>query len=100
MAKKVKKKNFRKTKKSIAPVSPFKIYWQKENYYILIIGLILIIVGFYLMSIGPWNSFPALVLSPIILIVAYVLIFPASILFKKKNQDAVTEEKKVDTSQS
>jgi uncharacterized membrane protein len=92
MAKKIKKKNIRKTKKSIASVSPFGIYWEKLNYYFLILGFAIIILGFYLMSIGPWDSIPSLVISPILLIIGYILIFPASILYKKRNNKDTSQE--------
>lgn len=100
MAKKVKKKSIHKNKKSTSTISPFKIYWQKENYYILIIGMLVIIVGFFLMSRGTWDSIPALVLSPIVLIIGYVFIFPAAIFYKKKKRDSVTQGEKVDSGQS
>jgi|SRR3989304_5238831 len=100
MAKKVKKKNIRKTKKSNVFVSPFNIYWEKQNYYMLILGFAIIIIGFYLMSIGPWDSFPSLVISPILLVIGYVLIFPASILYRKKNKKETSQDDKVGSGES
>lgn len=76
-----------KTKKSA--VSPFNIYWDKTNYIFLFLGILSIILGFYLMSIGPWDSTASLVFSPILLFLGYVLIFPASILYRKKSQKNV-----------
>ena len=83
MAKQVKRKKARSTKK--ASVSPFKIYWEKSNYLLLTAGILLLIIGFYIMSIGSWDSFPSLVISPIILFIAYIFIFPASILYRNKS---------------
>jgi len=101
MAKKAKRKNIRKTHaKSKAAVSPFKIYWKKQNYLILASGFIITILGFYLMSIGPWNSVPSLVISPIILLIGYMLIFPASILYNKKEKKDIKQERQVDTGKS
>ncbi|MGD8307496.1 MAG: hypothetical protein PVF17_12640 [Ignavibacteria bacterium] len=85
MAKKVKKKNIRKSKKTPHVNSPFSIYWEKQNYILLIIGFIIIIVGFYFMSIGPWNSIPSLEISPILLVIGFILVFPASIFYKKRD---------------
>ncbi|MFZ0452103.1 MAG: hypothetical protein WCE54_08270 [Ignavibacteriaceae bacterium] len=82
MAKTVKKRNIRTTKKVAA--SPFNIYWKKKNYILLFAGFVLLFAGYYIMSIKPWNSFPALNISPVILIIAYVVIFPAAILFREK----------------
>jgi ATP/ADP translocase len=84
MATKTKKRKIRQTKKT--SVSPFNIYWEKKNYYMLVLGLIVTIIGFYFMTIGPWDSFSSLVISPIILFIAYVIIFPLSIFLKKKSE--------------
>ena len=88
MAKTIRKKNIRNAKNvkkaKKAAVSPFNIYWKKKNYIFLFLGFALLFVGYYLMSIKPWNSFPALNISPVILIIAYVVIFPAAILFREK----------------
>lgn len=81
MPQKIKKKTVA-AKKSL--VSPFKIYWEKKNYVFLFLGFVLLILGYYVMSIGPWDSTASLVLSPIILVIAYILIFPLSIFSKKK----------------
>ncbi|MBT8378339.1 MAG: DUF3098 domain-containing protein [Ignavibacteria bacterium] len=83
MAQKVRRKQIRQTKKS--KVSPFNIYWEKQNYYILILGMVVIVIGFYFMTIGPWDSFSSLVISPILLFIGYVIIFPLSIFLRKKS---------------
>ena len=84
MATKIKKKTIKQTKK--ASVSPFNIYWDKKNYYLLILGLLITIAGFYFMTIGPWDSTASLVISPILLFIAYVIIFPLSIFLRKKSE--------------
>ena len=83
MPKKPKKKQVRSSKKAFT--SPFNIYWEKNNYYLLYAGIGIIILGFYLMSIGPWNSFTSLVISPIVLVIGYIFVLPASIFYRKKN---------------
>ena len=50
MTKKIIRKNLKLTKKIAA--SPFSIYWEKMNYYFLAAGLLVVVVGFYLLSIG------------------------------------------------
>jgi hypothetical protein len=100
MAKKVIKKNIHKSKKTVKAVSPFSIYWEKQNYYILFLGFVVIIAGFYLMSIGPWNSTPSLVISPLLLVIGYILIFPASLFLRKKSRENLLQEEKVDTGKS
>ena len=72
--------------------SPFNIYWEKNNYYLLFAGIGIIILGFYLMSIGPWNSFTSLVISPIVLIIGYLFVIPASIFYRKRNKSEDQKE--------
>jgi len=64
--------------------SPFKDYWLKNNYLILLLGILTIIIGYFLMGQGNWDSNSSLYISPIILIVAYIIIVPLSIFHKKK----------------
>ncbi len=61
------------------------------------IGVFLLIVGFYFMSIGPYDSTISLTISPLVLMIAYLIIFPLSILSSSKNKEAETEN---DSSQS
>ena len=92
----VKKKNIRIAKKALA--SPFSIYWSRQNYFILVIAAVLLIVGYFVMSIDPWNSTPAIVISPIILLIVYILIVPAAILYGKKSVVNKTEGEEVASS--
>ncbi|MGB5287636.1 MAG: hypothetical protein WBQ32_04070 [Ignavibacteriaceae bacterium] len=98
MAQKIKKKAIRQMKKTF--VSPFNIYWEKKNYYMLALGLLLTVIGFYFMTIGSWDSFSSLVISPIILFIAYVIIFPLSIFLRKKSEKKIIQEKEIDSGKS
>jgi ATP/ADP translocase len=98
MAKKVKKRQVKQFKK--VRVSPFNIYWEKKNYLFLALGIVVIIIGFYLMSVGAWNSFSSLVIAPILLVVGYVLIFPLSIFYRKKDKKKLTQDSNVATGKS
>lgn len=93
MSKQVKKRNIKQKKK--VRESPFGIYWEKKNYIYLFLGFFLLIAGYFLMSIDPWNSVPALIISPIILVIAYVLIFPASILYTKKSGNKQNNDEEI-----
>lgn len=93
MAKPVRKKQQHGSKKSF--VSPFNIYWEKNNYYLLFAGIGIIILGFYLMSVGPWNSFTSLVISPIVLVIGYLFVLPGSIFYRKKESEGDSKEKEV-----
>lgn len=82
MATKTKKKTVKTVKKTLP--SPFNIYWEKTNYLLFGLGVITIILGFYFMSIGSWNSSESLVVSPILLVIGFVVILPISIFYRKK----------------
>lgn len=82
MAVKTKKKNVKASVKSLP--SPFNIYWERANYLLFGLGMLLIILGFYFMSLGEWDSSSSLVVSPILLFLGFVVVMPASILYRKK----------------
>lgn len=75
------KKNVRTVKKSYP--SPFSIYWEKENYYFLFGGIGLLLVGYYVMSLGNWDNGLSLNLSPVLLLIGYALVLPAAIFYRK-----------------
>lgn len=82
MATKTKKKNVKSAKKSLP--SPFNIYWERINYLLFGIGILTIILGFYFMSRGSWNSSESLIVSPILLVIGFVVIIPISIFYRKR----------------
>jgi len=82
MAKSVRKKVTPKVSKML--VSPFKIYWTNANYLILGVSILLAVVGYFLLSVKPWNSAASLYLAPLLLVLVYAILFPLSILLKKK----------------
>jgi uncharacterized membrane protein YhaH (DUF805 family) len=98
MAKKVSRKNARKTKKTALP--NFGIYWDRKNYLLLTLGIAVIIAGFIFMSMGSWNSFPSLFISPILLIIGYLFILPASILYVKKEAPENKEDQEIASGKS
>ena len=76
------RKNIRTQKKS--EKSPFNNYWKKENFYMLFSGIAVLIFGFFLMSQDPYDSTVSLSISPIVLLLAYLVIFPLSIFYRKR----------------
>ena len=76
------RKNIRSQKKSEKP--PFTNYWKKENFYVLFAGVAVLIFGFFLMSQDPYDSTLSLSISPIVLLIAYLVIFPLSIFYRKR----------------
>ena len=82
-----------KKRTKVVEGSPFKNYWDKTNYILIAAGLLLVIVGFIVMGQGTWDNPISLSLSPIILLAAYVIVFPLAILYKKKKK---TQEDPID----
>ncbi len=83
------KKKVRTTNNPVG--SPFKNYWNKTNYIIFGIGLALLLLGNFLMTRGPWDNPLSLTVSPIILVIAYLVVIPFSIFYKKKRPSDVSE---------
>ena len=74
------------TEKKSSKESPFKMYWTKTNYYLFALGFIILVLGYFLLSSNPWDGFASLSLAPIVLLIAYIIIFPLSILFINKKK--------------
>ncbi|MBN2029923.1 hypothetical protein JW824_06720 [bacterium] len=67
------------------------LYLKSGNYLLFGLGLVLIIIGFVVLSKGPWNGFSSLTLAPILLVIGYLVIVPFAILYKTKNNRKETE---------
>jgi hypothetical protein len=87
MAVRTKKKSVQTKAKKLP--SPFNIYWVKTNYILFGLGLFLIVLGFFFMSQGEWNSTSSLLISPVLLFLGFVVVMPASILYSKKSEPQV-----------
>lgn len=67
-------------------VSPFHLYWTKMNFIILIVSIATLTLGFALMAQGPWDNPISLSLSPVVLLIAYLVIVPLSIFFTSSSK--------------
>ncbi|MBI5214316.1 MAG: hypothetical protein HY960_01025 [Ignavibacteriae bacterium] len=66
---------------------------EKQNYIILAIGLIVIIVGYFALASNGVEGFMPLVVAPILLVLGYCVIIPFGILYKvKEKQDVATTQ--------
>jgi len=74
-------------------ISPFKDYWNRFNYILLFAGIAALILGYFLMTIGPWDNPISLSISPVVLLIGYLIIIPLAILFipSKKKKDVSSE---------
>lgn len=75
------KKNINKKKPKVL----FDNMLEKENFIILLVGIIVIVLGYVLMASGGVEDAMALVIAPIVLIFGYCVIIPFGILYKKKS---------------
>jgi hypothetical protein len=73
----------------------------KENFYIIGVGLVVILIGYIALANGPVEGFLPLVLAPVLLVLGYCVIIPLGILWKKSylkseklNQDSSVERMK------
>ena len=58
---------------------------SKINFILFGIGLTLIILGYILMGKGEVYSFQSLTLAPIMLFIGYIIVIPASLIYRGKN---------------
>ena len=66
-----------------------QISLTKSNYIVFLIGAIVITIGFFLMATGGTNSTQTLTISPIVLLIGYLVLIPISIFIggKKNNKE-------------
>ncbi|MFQ6675330.1 MAG: DUF3098 domain-containing protein [Fidelibacterota bacterium] len=65
---------------------PFKGWaFTRRNYLLFGMGVLIIILGYVIMATGDVNSFQALTLAPILLFLGYLVIIPASLLYRDKS---------------
>ena len=57
--------------------------YRKKNYIVFFLGLALLMISYILMSSGSVNSFQSLVISPILLILGYLIVIPVALLYKE-----------------
>lgn len=60
---------------------------KKANFIIFGIGLLILVVGNYLMTIGPATSVWSLTVAPILLTIGFCVVIPAAFLYKAKEEN-------------
>jgi hypothetical protein len=61
-------------------------FFSSKNYIGLLIGAVLLVIGFYLLGIGPADNKIALNVAPFVLILAFAVVLPISILMGKDKE--------------
>ena len=65
---------------------------ERENFVIIGIGLLVIILGYIALSENKVEGFMPLVLAPLLLVIGYCVIIPLGIMYRKKeNTETKTE---------
>ena len=57
--------------------------YKRKNYLLFGVGVFVIIVGYLIMYLGDVNSFQSLVISPLLLLLGYLVVIPVALLYKK-----------------
>ena len=68
-----------KNKNTVKFLWPYK----RKNYLLFGFGVFVIIVGYLIMYLGDVNSFQSLVISPLLLLLGYLVIIPLALLYKQ-----------------
>ena len=68
----------KENKKTVKFLWPYK----RKNYLLFGVGVFVIIVGYLIMYTGDVNSFQSLVISPLLLLLGYLVIIPIALLKK------------------
>ena len=63
-----------------------------RNYYIIGFGILLILIGYVLMSANSVDGFGATVAAPILLVIGYCVVVPYGILYTDKTPEKQVEE--------
>ena len=85
----------RKKAKPVAEALPF----TKVNYWILLSGIALIIIGYITLGQDPWDGFLPLVVAPVLLVAGYCVVIPIGILFRSKQErehNGATSHREID----
>lgn len=85
MAKLEKSKQIKKSKQDeIFPL-------ERENYIILMVGLVVIIFGYITLAGNTVEGFSQLNVAPVLLVLGYCVIIPVGIMYRKKEKPKTTE---------
>ncbi len=76
----------KRSSQSKRKIELFSIPLTRHNFIIFAIGILLIFIGFVVMTMPTWDSSASLFVSPIILGIGYFLIFPYGILAKRTSR--------------
>jgi ATP/ADP translocase len=64
--------------------------WSKDNYLMLGVGVVVIVVGFVLLSMGmeKWDNPLSVSVAPVVLVIGYCVIIPLAIMRLRSGSSA------------
>src|SRR5687768_14005554 len=62
-------------------VRPFQMPFEDKNIFIILGGVLIIALGYFLLSSGPVMGFVSLTLAPIVLCIGYLIVVPYGIVY-------------------
>ena len=68
------------------PKKEFSFPLEKENFMIIGLGILLLIIGYFLMAENSVDGFLPTVVAPILLVAGYCVVIPYGILKKPKSE--------------
>ena len=78
----------------------FSFPLEKENFIIIGIGVVVLVIGYFLMSENSVDGFLPTVIAPILLVAGYCIIIPYGILKKSKTAAPAAESAETEISSS
>lgn len=75
-----------------SPARKFEMPFEAKNIQIILLGVLVVGIGYLVMYMSPTMSFAALTLSPIILLLGYFVVIPYGIMKGARTKRSVTIE--------
>ena len=69
-----------------------RVDFSLRNLVIFLVGLVVLAVGYILLSISPWDNPLSRSLAPVVLLIGYLVIIPIGIFHRRRTSDR-TERK-------
>ncbi len=72
--------------KKVTPSWPPPLGIERTHILLYAAGLVVCIIGYLLLSVGPWDNPISRTVAPLVLLLAYLVIFPIAILKGSKKK--------------
>ena len=86
--------------KQKGPKREFSFPLEKENFMIIGLGILLLVIGYILMSENSVDGFMPTVVAPILLVAGYCVVIPYGILKKPKSEITQVSEQAAESETS